>query len=237
MSIGDVILMFANSHNCFTLRELSDHVRGGELISDSAILWHVKKLIKQKKLSRLSRGHYGSVVKIDHNPTITDEMKQLYADIASAFPLIDIEIYSGRDITALQHHVSANNAIYIEVSKDATEAVFHYLINRNKKVYHKPGVDFMSEYVDLSEKCIIVKTLVTEAPVIKKEGLCLPTLEKLLVDINKDPDFYYIQGVEAAYIMDNAQSLYHLNTSRLLRYASRRGIREKMEESLLNNEK
>ena len=63
----------------------------------------------------------------------------------------------------------------------------------------------------------------------------MPTLEKLLVDINADHDFYYLQGVEAFYILDNARSLYQLNTPKMLRYASRRGIREKMQSYLSND--
>jgi len=234
MSTTDMILDFAGSRNSFTLRELADYVRGREVISYSGILWHIRKLIKQNKLTRLSRGLYGSFAKREFTPTLTDELKQLYRDIASEFPLIDIAVYSGQDITALQHHLSANNALYVEVTKEASEAVFHYLSDKRIKTYHKPGSDFMSDYVDLSELCVIVKSLVTEAPVKKIDGICMPTLEKLLVDINADNDFYYIQGVEASYIMDNAQSLYQLNTPKMLRYASRRGIREKMQSFLAN---
>lgn len=236
MSTTDMILNFAGSRNSFTLCELADYVRSREAISDSGILWHIKKLIKQNKLARLSRGLYGIFVKREFTPTVTAELKKLYGEIASEFPLIDICVYSGQDITALQHHLSANNAIYVEVTKEATETVFHYLADKKIKTYHKPGSDFMSDYVDLSEPCVIVKPLVTESPVKKIDSICVPTLEKLLVDINADTDFYYIQGIEASYIMDNAQSLYQLNTPKMLRYASRRGIREKMQSYLTNDD-
>ena len=230
-----MILNFAESRNSFTLCELSDYVRSREMISDSGILWHLKKLIKQNKLSRLSRGIYGAFGKREFAHMITDELKQLYEDISSEFPLIDIAVYSGHDITALQHHLSANNALYVEVSKEASEAVFHYLIDKKIKAYHKPNGDFMCDYVDLSEHCVIVKPLVTESPLKKIDGISMPTLEKLLVDINADSDFYYLQGVEASYIMDNARSLYQLNTPKMLRYGSRRGIREKMQSYLTND--
>ncbi len=237
MSTTDMILNFAGSRNSFTLCELADYVRSREAISDSGILWHIKKLIRQNKLARLSRGLYGILVKREFTPIITADLKKLYGEIVSEFPLIDIAAYSGQDITALQHHLSANNAIYVEVTKEATEAVFHYLVDKKIKTYHKPGIDFMSDYVDLSEPCVIVKPLVTESPVKKIDGICVPTLEKLLVDINADSDFYYIQGIEASYIMDNAQSLYQLNIPKMLRYASRRGIREKMQSYLTNDDR
>ena len=235
MSTTDMILNFAGSRNSFTLCELADYVRSREVISDSGILWHLKKLIKQNKLSRLSRGLYGAFAKKEFAPMLTDELKHLYSDISSEFPLIDIAVYSGRDITALQHHLSANNALYVEVTKDASEAVFHSLIDKKMKAYHKPCSDFMCDYVDLSEHCVIVKPLVTESPLKKIDGISMPTLEKLLVDINADSDFFYVQGVEASHIIDNARSLYQLNTPKMLRYASRRGIRDKMQSYLTND--
>lgn len=236
MSISDMILDFADSRSAFTLGELSASIRSREDISDPGILWHIRKLISQNKLSRLSRGLYGRFVKKEFTPTLTADLKKLYDDIASEFPLIDIVVYSGQDVTALQHHVSANNALYVEVTKEASVAVFHYLIDKKIRAFHKPDRDFMCDYVDLSERCVIVKPLVTESPVRKIDGVCMPTMEKLLVDINGDADFYYIQGLEASYIFDNARSLYLLNSPKMLRYASRRGIKDIMQSYLKNDD-
>lgn len=228
MSTADLILDFANSRNSFTLCELAGYVHDRENISDSGLLWHIRKLIKQNQLSRLSRGLYGKQAKSDFMPSLTEDLRNLYADLTRAFPLIYIVVYSGNDINSLQHHLSANNAIYVEVPKGATEAVFHYLADKKIRAYHRPTEDFMSDYVDLSEKSVIVKALTTEAPIKAVDGVMMPTLEKILVDINADPDFYYLQGNEAFNIMQNALSLYSINTPKMLRYASRRGIRETM---------
>lgn len=234
MSTADMILNFAGSRSNFTLCELADYIRKRENISDSGILWHLKKLIKQNRLSRISRGLYGNSNVIEFIPSLPIEIKKLYQDVANAFPLIDIVAYSGNDITALQHHISANNIVYIEVTKEATEAVFHYLNDRKVKAYHKPSADFINDYVDLGEKSVIVKPLTTEAPVRVVDGVRMPTLEKILVDINADSDFYYLQDNETYYIMENAQSLYSINIPKMLRYASRRGIRKKMQTILQN---
>ena len=228
MSTADLILDFANSRNSFTLCELAGYVHDRENISNSGLLWHIRKLIKQNQLSRLSRGLYGKQAKSDFMPSLTEDLPNLYADLTRAFPLIYIVVYSGNDINSLQHHLSTNNAIYVEVPKGATEAVFHYLADKKIRAYHRPTEDFMSDYVDLAEKSVIVKALTTEAPIKAVDGVMMPTLEKILVDINADPDFYYLQGNEAFNIMQNALSLYSINTPKMLRYASRRGIRETM---------
>lgn len=233
MSTSDLILDFANTRSRFTLSELASFVRGREVISDSGILWHIKKLIGQNYISRLSRGVYGRVEKSEFCPTLSNRLINVYSDVTAAFPLIDVTVLSGNDISSLQHHISANNAIYVEVPKDATEAVFHYLSDRKKRVYHNPTANFMSDYVDLSEKSIIVKTLTTESPIRTINGIRTPALEKILVDINIGSDFYYLQGDEAFYIMRNAMSLYSINIPRMLRYASRRGVKETMQ-TILN---
>ena len=82
----------------------------------------------------------------------------------------------------------------------------------------------MNDYIDLREPCIIVKPLITESPLADVEGIRVPTLEKLLVDTQKDADFDYLRGTESLYIFQMAFELYTINTQRLLRYAKRRGI-------------
>ena len=95
MSTADLILNFASNRNSFTLCELADYVRGRENISNSGLLWHIKKLIKQKHLSRLSRGLYGKYNKNSFMPLLTEELRDLYTDVSDAFPLIDVLVYSG----------------------------------------------------------------------------------------------------------------------------------------------
>lgn len=229
-----MILDYADSRSRFTLSELTAYIRGREDISDSGILWHIKKLISQNRLSRLARGLYGHNIKKAFEPALTDEMRRLYDDIVKAFPLIDVVVYSGKDISMLQHHMSANNAIYLEVTKEAALAVFHYLIANKYKVFHKPSKALMTDYVDLNESLVIVKPLTTEAPVMRVDGIPVAMLEKILVDINTDSDFFYLQGIETSYIIENAKDLYNINVPKMLRYASRRGIRKHMQ-SLLND--
>ena len=74
-----------------------------------------------------------------------------------------------------------------------------------------------------------MKPLITESPVQECNGVLVPTLEKLLVDLQKDADFFYLQEAEGFNIFRNAMSLYTINENRLLRYASRRGIRKEIE--------
>lgn len=79
-------------------------------------------------------------------------------------------------------------------------------------------------YVNLAKGGIIIKPLVTESPIQTINGISTPTLEKLLIDVRKDPDFSYFLGAEADRMLENAINIYAVNKTRLNRYARRRGI-------------
>jgi len=65
-------------------------------------------------------------------------------------------------------------------------------------------------------------------------GVPMPTLEKLLVDILRDTDFFYLQGSESDRIIENAFNLYTINRNRLFRYADRRKVKKELS-SILEN--
>ena len=62
----------------------------------------------------------------------------------------------------------------------------------------------------------------------------MPTLEKLLVDILRDSDFFYLQGGESERIIENAFKMYSVNRSRLFRYSNRRKIKDELLSILTN---
>ena len=97
-----------------------------------------------------------------------------------------------------------------------------------------PNKDIAYRYVDMDNKTIFVKNLVSEAPLQEVSSIPMPTLEKLLVDILKDSDFFYLQGSESERIIENAFKMYSVNHSCLFRYSSRRKVKEKLL-SILNN--
>lgn len=89
-------------------------------------------------------------------------------------------------------------------------------------------------YVDLDSRVFFVKNLISEAPLQKVSGVPMPTLEKLLVDILRDADFFYLQGSESNRIIENAFNLYAVNQSLLFRYTNRRKLKEGLSSILVN---
>ena len=197
---------------------------------------YLSALAKSNELVRVGYGVYA----IAHKQTFTYKPSalavEIYLKMKSELPFTDFCVYDGSILFPIQHHLSTNHAIYVETNRDAVESVFCRLKEVYKNVYRQPNLDFMNDYIDLREKCFIVKPLVTESPLMKVDGIKVPTLEKLLVDTQKDIDFDYMQGSEASYLFKMALSQYSVNYQRLMRYAKRRNIGVKIE-ALLNSTK
>ena len=107
------------------------------------------------------------------------------------------------------------------------------------KVFYKPGKDEFYKYINISIPAIIVKPMVLDSPLMTIEGVPGPSLEKLMVDIRRDKDFDYLAGEESSRMLENAFNMFTVNTTRLLRYAGRRGVRTEIENEIkgLNHDK
>lgn len=191
---------------------------------------YLSSLAKDKKLVRVGQGEYALPQKQMFSYSPSEKVKSIYDGLKSELPFTDFCVYDGSIISSIQHHLSINNAIYVETNRDAVDSVFSRLREQQKDVFKQPSATFVADYIDLREPCIIVKPLVTESPLMEIEGIRVPTLEKLLVDTQKDADFDYLQGAESQYMFQMAFELYTINTQRLMRYAKRRGIGQEINE-------
>lgn len=224
------IMNFAHTQPQFRLHELyaSFDGVGNTGISPKTVSWYLTKLIESGKLQRVAHGKYAIGTKRQFVIPPTDDQLSLNEELKRKWQYARFCIYNGSIISPLQHHLSANNITYIETEREAVTAVFNYLRDRGQSAYLRPTRDLIYNYIDLSQPSIFVKPMITESPVQECNGMLVPTLEKLLVDFQKDKDFFYLQESEGVSIFENALSLYSINESRLLRYASRRGIRKEI---------
>ena len=223
------IMDYAALHSDFGLHDLYAYLDGEADISRQTVSWYLTKLTESGQLRRIGHGKYAKTDKQEFTIFPTDDQQQLNEMLKQHWPFAHFCIYDGSVISPLQHLLAANNITYIETEREATSAVFNHLRDEGRTAYLRPTRDLIYNYIDLSQPAIFVKPLITESPVQECNGVLVPTLEKLLVDLQKDADFFYLQEAEGFNIFRNAISLYTINESRLLRYASRRGIRKEIE--------
>ena len=222
MTVADQIIEYAEQHESFGVDEIIAEYDG---INRTTMLCMLSRLVGEGELVRKTRGVYSKPTPSSSFHVVLKEQEEAICNlIRKALPLISYCIYNGETLAPLQHHVFQNNATYIEVERDAVETVFHICKDNDFESYKSPTKEMTRDYIDLGKAVVIIKPLVTESPLTQNNGIMVPTLEKLLVDLCKDEDFYFLQGVEETYIIENARSLYDINESRLKRYAKRRNI-------------
>ena len=76
---------------------------------------------------------------------------------------------------------------------------------------------------------ILVKPLISEAPIYFENGIIVPELEKVLVDHEADKGYGSMSDSDIQKEFQRAFELYRVNTSRLLRYAGRKGKKEEIQ--------
>ena len=217
------IIPFAETVKSFTATQYAQTLEPN--VSLHSIVNILNRMVRQGKLQRLQRGVYALAKQNVWRVVIGEQEKTVYDLIHLQFPLIKICVYNGETFAPLQHHLAFNQATYIEVERDSVESVFYRLQDAGYEVYRTPNQQMAYDYVDVKKKIIIVKPLVTQAPLMKQEKYYVPMLEKLLVDIRTDKDFYYMQGFEAIYMTDTARQMYMINEEKLQRYAKRRNVK------------
>lgn len=121
----------------------------------------------------------------------------------------------------------------VETEAAAVEGVFQAIQKEGEQVFFAKDADVIHRYSVANKRTTIVKALVTEAPLLKLEGVYTVTLEKLLVDLLCDTAlFVAFQGHEITTIYSEAFSRFAINQHKLLRYAQRRGKRSVAEKLL-----
>lgn len=79
---------------------------------------------------------------------------------------------------------------------------------------------------------ILVKPLVSEAPIHDEDGIPVPELEKMLVDYEADKEYALLGDTNVQKEFQHAFELYPVNKSRLIRYAGRKGKKEEIHHRL-----
>ncbi len=140
---------------------------------------------------------------------------------------MQICIWNTSVLNELMLHQPGKFYTLIEVNKETTQAVFHFLKETKKNIFLEPNAEILRLYASGEKETIIINSLVLEAPVQLLQGVVTTTFEKLLVDVFCDDVLFAAQqGGEMATIFREAFEKYTINENKMLRYANRRRKKE-----------
>ncbi len=182
-------------------------------------------------LNRIGRGKFVTGVGKNYIPEITSKIKSIHIKLKKEFPYLKNCIWDTSVLNEFMLHQIGRFYLLIEVEKEATQSVFYFLKEAKYSVFVDPTNDLLDKYLPSYKESLIVKPLVTEAPVQNIKGINTASLEKILVDIYCDDVIFSAQqGVEMRTIFKEAFTKYTINQSRMLRYADRRSKKESFSE-------
>lgn len=230
------ILSFAANRESFRFAELLSYLNGLFEISKVTLSWYLRELINDNIIFKLGRGIYTAhrLQTSEYTPRLRNKAVKIGKTLARQFPFVSISVFDGQVFADFQHHISTNNIIYVEVDRVAVESVFHTLKQEGYTVFLNPSKNFVYDNINLSKEAVIVKPLISESPLVDFKGVRTPRLEKILVDIYCDDDLDYLHGNEWSRMFDNALSMYSVNRTAMLRYASRRNAKPAIEKAIEN---
>jgi hypothetical protein len=205
---------------------LSFYSKYGPEVPRTTINWRVYQLVNQGVLQRIGRGLFKIGKGVAYFPEISRTEIRINNYIKKELPFLDYCIWNFNSIKEFSQHIPNVDLIIVEVERSATESLFYLLREKYKRVFHKSERDWHNAYSHGLDKTILIRPLVTEAPVQQVGKITSTTLEKLLVDVFCDDDFDFLQGSELVSIFKNAFQSYTINQSKMQRYASRKQKKE-----------
>ena len=237
MTLSSEIIQFATSRkNPFSKKELLEFLNADiEDVSAGTVHVLLNRLVESGKLTKTGRGLFSLSDKIKQTfiYTPSDAEIEISAALKLKFPFVKSCVWRANAITPFMQHIPSMSFILVDVERIAMEAVFQHLQQQypERMILLNPSQGDCDRYLNM-DNVIVVRPLIAESPLSSYQGINTPSIEKILVDIVSDKEFNYAGGSELYHIYNNAIESVDVNQKKLLRYASRRNRKAKIEQIL-----
>ena len=213
----------------FTREELFQFFRYFEpALKEGTFGWRVHDLKNKNIVKPLKRGLYAISQKPKYKPDIAPRLHKIAKQLSIKFDEVKHCVWETTWLNEFVQHQTSRSTLFVEIEKGFEESLFYTLKdNLHREVFLNPDQRAFDLYVTESDRPIIVKKLLTRAPLIKrtekKAKFYTPTLETILVDLFAEERlFHYLHGGELIHIYENALDKYSINFTKLFSYAKRR---------------
>lgn len=194
----------------------------------STIRWKIHSLLNKGVIYSIGRGLYRFGRKPIFKPNIYPKTEVIANIMRRRLPFAKYCQWDLRVANAFSTHLLNTQLYFVDVERDVVDAAYHEIL----KTYRRTVLcRHLSEELTYYHGYVVVRNMALEAPTIDIDDMPMASLEKILVDFALDRIFPF-SSTEIVDIYANATADYSVNTSRMLRYAGRRGRRDVIEEIL-----
>lgn len=198
------------------------------------IRWRIYNDVKSNRIHRIGRGIYVIGEQKVFHCRETNRSLDVSKILSDKFPYAEFCVWSISILNDFLQNLMVSDTVIVEVSKDILHSVYNILDDEMDNVYSSTNC---SEKVFTAKSAILLKPLITDAPMEKSTHAFRPTIEKLLVDLYADKEFAFLKGIEYKTLFSRAAEHYIINQNKLLRYAGRRNKRNFFQNILYENDR
>ncbi|GAB3789234.1 hypothetical protein GCM10028818_57370 [Spirosoma horti] len=195
--------------------------------------WHIHTLLEQGKLVRRGRGSYALVAdkpgSSPFDPPLPNELVKISERLSRQFALTTTCVWSTAVLHSFMQQQPFVTYWLVETERDAVDSILDSLILEGLTngltipIYRANDLALMERYRPDTSTILLIKPLISEAPMQQnRNGLTVPTLEKILVDLVADSTEFGLFAEELPALFPQLNNQFDLNQDRLRRYARRR---------------
>lgn len=185
---------------------------------DQTVFSRIRALERKGLIYESGRGRYSLGAKPVYKAKVSPRMLELNNLLVGEF------VGASLCISTLDE-----SNIIVETDRKETFRMLEFLRTRYPAVYSLREAVLHKESL---KDAIVVKALVSDAPLVVSDGMSASSLEKILVDLVADKEFFRMSDDALKKEYQRAIEVYPINNNRLLRYAGRRGVTDKVKEQL-----
>jgi len=203
--------------------------------------WRIYDLKNRNIIKPLKKDLYVISYKPKYKPDISHNLLKIVKQLSEKFGEVKHCVWDTIWLNEFVQHQTSKSILLIEVEKGFEESLFYTLKdNLHREVFLNPDEKTIDFYIAESNQPVIIKKLLTRAPLMKRAEknvkFYAPSLEKMLVDLFAEERlFYYLQGGELMHIYENALSNYPIDFTKLFSYAKRRERKYEIKQFMTNH--
>lgn len=191
-------------------------------VAQKTLQWRIYELKKNGLLHHVTRGTYSFEERTEYRPTISQPLKRLFNKIHRSLPYVKICVWDTRWFNEFMELQLFKHFLVVEAEKDVAEAIHNRLVSPTAGVFLDPDKEIFDKYIANHDEVIIVKPMISEAPLANHQNIVCASLEKLLVDCLAERVMFSAQQAELDAIFKSAFDRYTININAMKRYARRR---------------
>ena len=179
-------------------------------VPEQTVFSRIRSLERTGLIYESGRGRYSLGAKPVYKAKVSPKMLELNKLLVSEFTGASLCIST----------MDGSN-IVVETDRKVVDKMLVFLRGRYLNVFtFREAIANRSALKD----AIVVKALITDSPLVSFEEMNAPSLEKTLVDLVADKDFFRLDDEAIHKEFQRAFEVYPINRNRLVRYAGRRGV-------------